>query len=91
MRAAWQTLQNSHNQGRLLFNARLVNEHDGDIVPDRVNPFALNAPQTARIRFQLDGSLAERANENVQQILAYRHMAFRLLIVTGGTCSSSLP
>ncbi len=57
----------------LFFDTRFVDQHHGDIVANRINPFALNALEAIPVLQQLDRGLAQRANEDLQQVLADGH------------------
>src|SRR3954465_13545510 len=50
----------------LLFDMGLINQHDGYIVTDRVNPLALHAFKPGLLMHELQGSLAQGTDEDVQ-------------------------
>ena len=46
-----------------------VNEHDGNVVNNRIDAATSGAPQAVLLLRQLDRFFARRANENIQQLL----------------------
>src|SRR5580700_214629 len=59
---------------RLLFvNTGFVNEHHRDLVPDRIEPVARDAPETAVVRLQLHLRPAGGAYQYLEQIRADSH------------------
>src|SRR5690349_2037181 len=58
---------------RLFFYFRLIDEHNGNIVADGINPFALDALEPTLVGFHLDLGLAQRADQNLQQIFTDGH------------------
>jgi len=62
----------------LLLDLGFVNQHHWNVVFDGIDAFAFNALQTLVIRSQLNGLFAQRANQNVQQVLTDRHRYLRL-------------
>ena len=48
---------------------RLIDEHDGDIVANGIESVALCTLQTRAASFDLERLLADRADENIQQVL----------------------
>src|SRR5260370_893549 len=66
----------------LLFDLSFVDQHHWNVVANRVDAVALNALKTGLIRLQLDRRLAQRTDQDVQQILTNRHGSFPSL--TGG-------
>src|ERR1700739_782761 len=58
---------------RLFFDASFVDQHHGNVVANRVHSLALNALEAVLVLLQLDRRFAQRADENLQQILANGH------------------
>ena len=58
----------------LLLDFGFVDQHHRDVVFNRVNAMALNAFKAAAVGLQLDGRLAERADEYFQKIFAQSHI-----------------
>jgi hypothetical protein len=52
---------------------RFIDQHDGNVIADRINAFALNAFEAILVLEQFNGSLAQRTNEDFEQILGYGH------------------
>jgi hypothetical protein len=57
----------------LFFDLRLVDQHDGDVVANRVHAMALNAFQAALVGLEFDCGLTKRAHEDFEQIFADGH------------------
>lgn len=57
----------------LLLDLGFVNQHHWNVVFDGIDAFAFNALQTLVVRSQLNRLFAQRANQNVQQVLTDRH------------------
>jgi hypothetical protein len=55
------------------FDGRLVQQHDGDVVLDRVDALALSALERGAVLDELDLRLAVRAGENLEQFRVNRH------------------
>jgi hypothetical protein len=51
---------------RLFFNLRFINQHDGDIIFDRIDALALNTFEPIPIRGQFNSLLTQRANKDFQ-------------------------
>lgn len=49
----------------LLFDLSLVDQHHRDVLPDRIDPLALDALQSALVRLKLHGRLAEWAHQDL--------------------------
>jgi hypothetical protein len=64
--------------GWLFVDGGLVNEHDGDFIADGVEAVAGNAPEAARIGFELDFRAASRADEDFEEVGADGHGKFSL-------------
>jgi hypothetical protein len=73
---------------RLLFDLRFFDEHHGDVISNRVNTFALRALQAGLVMNQLDGGLAQRADEDVQEVLANGHIGQNPIVTNGGSPES---
>jgi len=56
-----------------IFNGGLIDQHDGNIIPDRIEAMTLQAAQAAAIGFQFQISPAGRANQYLQQFRTDRH------------------
>src|SRR5580765_8777118 len=56
-----------------VFDRGLVDEHDGNIVADRVNALALDAFQSIAVRLQFHFCFASRASEYFQEFLTNCH------------------
>ena len=69
---ARQIFQNAFHRP-LIFDLRLIHQHDGDVVAHRVDAVALDALQAALVGLQLDGGLADGAHQDLQQLFADRH------------------
>jgi hypothetical protein len=54
-------------------NLRFVDEHDRDIVFDRVDAMALTALESLPIRGKLHWGFAQWTNKNIQQFLTHCH------------------
>src|SRR5215471_12914958 len=65
-RAVWQTLQNGSHRARLLFDARFVDQHDGNVVANWIHPLAFHALESVFVLLQLDRGLAQRAHQDLQ-------------------------
>ena len=61
---------------RLVLHARFVDEHNGNVVTDGVDAFALHALEAAAIGFKVERCLAKRADEDLQQILGDGHWSY---------------
>ncbi len=70
----------------LFFDLRFVDEHNGDVVANRVHALTLYALQTTLIRLQLYGRFAQRTHQDVQQVLTNRHGSIHLSRVVGVGC-----
>ena len=57
----------------LFVNTGFVNQHDGDLVPDRIKAVAGDTPKTAAIGFEFDFRPAGGADEDFEQIRADSH------------------
>ena len=66
-----QTFQNAVHG--LFFDLRLVDQHDRDVVADRVYAMALDALQAALVGLEFDRRLAHGAHEDFEQIFADSH------------------
>ena len=53
---------------RLLFDRRLVDKHDGDVVLDRIDALAGVALERGVVLHQFDGRLAVRTGEDLEQL-----------------------
>jgi hypothetical protein len=62
-------------------NHSLVNQQNGNIVPDGVHATASRAFQAGAIFFQGERLLARRANQNVEQVLSHHEHILRLLLL----------
>ena len=56
-----------------IFDLRFVDQHYGNVVANGIDAFALDALQTAAVRFQLNFGAARRANQNLEQLFANSH------------------
>ena len=58
------------------FGSRLVDQHDRDIIADRIyeSTFRVYTFQSAVVRLQLDLRFAFRTTKDLQQFVTYRHM-----------------
>jgi len=56
-----------------VFNGGLIDQHDGNIIPDRIEAMTLQAAQTAAIGFEFQVSPAGRADEDLEQFRTDRH------------------
>jgi hypothetical protein len=66
---------NRHAVIQLLFiDDGLIDQHDGDVVPHRIEAMTGDAAQTAAIRLEFNFGAAGGANENFEQIGADRHV-----------------
>lgn len=81
-RALGQTLDDGIHP-ELVFDARFVDEHDGDVVADRVDALALDALQPGAARLQFQRSLAQRADQDFQKLLADGHRYIKCSVVRG--------
>jgi hypothetical protein len=50
----------------LFFDMSFIDQHDGNIILDWINPFTLDALQTLVVRGQGDGLLAQRTDQDFQ-------------------------
>src|SRR5262245_60005881 len=57
----------------LVLYAGFVDEHDWDVVANRIDPLALDTLQPAVVGLQIKRCLAKRANKNFRQILTDGH------------------
>ena len=62
------------SNSRLLFDGRLVDEHDGDFVLDGIDALARVALEGGVVFDQFDGRFAVRTGENFQQLRVDRHL-----------------
>jgi hypothetical protein len=84
----------------LALHLRLVDEHDGNVVLDRIHPVALGALEPGAVVHEADRLQAFRADENLEQcrIDSQRPVSLKALVtiseVTGdlrhGPCRSSV-
>lgn len=69
----------------LRFYSSNINQHDGDIVLDRIHAAALNAFQATSILFQNDRFLADGTDKHVEQILGnHSFQLYRRFHSSGG-------
>lgn len=61
--------QNDNKLRIIRSRCRLVNEHDGDIVPNGIEQMADRTEQVLLILLQLDRTFALRAGKNVDEFL----------------------
>jgi hypothetical protein len=57
-----------HGSAALGFDGRFVNQHDGDVVLDSINPATLCALQAFRILAMFERLLAGGANQDFEQV-----------------------
>ena len=55
------------------FDRGFVDEHNGNVVANRINAFALDAFQRAAVRFHFYFCFASRTGENFQEFLTNCH------------------
>ena len=67
------------------FDDRFVNQHDGNVILDRIDAQAFAAFQSGPILFQDDGLLAQGAYKHVKQILRNHgdHIVARIALLAG--------
>src|SRR5262249_15598601 len=58
---------------KLLFDSRLIHQHYGDVVTNGVHPFAGRALEAVFVLLELHRLLAERAYQNVEEVLTDCH------------------
>src|SRR5579884_524300 len=71
--APGQLRHGAHRGRALVFDSRFIDQHDRDVVADGIHPMALDAFEAAAIGAKLEVGLAQRADEDIQQILADGH------------------
>ena len=59
----------------MLFNHRLIDEHNRDVIANRINAIALGAFQAAPVRFYFDLNLADGTGKYLEKSFAYWHLA----------------
>ncbi len=62
---------------RLLLDLRFVDQHHGNFIANRIDPFTLDAFQSALIGLQFHRRFTQRTDQDVQQILANRHASIQ--------------
>ena len=57
----------------LLLYGRFIDQHDRNVIADRVNPPASGAFETGAIGLQLEIRLVQRTHKNIKEFFADRH------------------
>ena len=64
-----------------------VNQHDWNVVPNRIHPATLATLQALSLILESEGFLADRANQHIQQILRNHDAA---MLTPGGLREASI-
>jgi hypothetical protein len=59
---------------RLLIDCRLIDQHDGNLIANRIKPVAGNTPQPAAIGLQFHFRPAGGTNQDLEEFCAYSHL-----------------
>src|SRR5579863_7797722 len=64
----------TQNRYSLLIDSRLIDQHDGNFIANRIQPVAGNTPQPAAIGLQFHLRPAGGANQDLEEFGAYSHL-----------------
>jgi len=67
-------------RARLLLDFRFFDQHDRNVIPDRVDALALRTLQAALVGLQGNRRFAQGTNQDVQEVFADRHMPSKSLV-----------